>query len=64
MKRFHVWSWFWFLLGLLYFFLPLFSTLEFSLRMIKGRYTLEAYRQAFADPASTRASGIPCCGQS
>jgi putative spermidine/putrescine transport system permease protein len=50
MKRFPFWSWFWLLLGLLYFFLPLFSTVEFSLRMIKDRYTLEAYRQAFADP--------------
>jgi putative spermidine/putrescine transport system permease protein len=50
MRRFPFWAWFWFLLGLLYFFLPLFSTLEFSLRMLKGRYTLEAYKQAFADP--------------
>lgn len=50
MKRFPFLSWFWFILGLLYFFLPLISTFEFSLRMIKGRYTLEAYRQAFADP--------------
>lgn len=50
MKRFPFWSWFWFILGLIYFFLPLISTIEFSLRMIKGRYTFEAYRQAFADP--------------
>jgi len=50
MKRFPFWSWLWFLLGLLYFFLPLISTVEFSLRMIKGRYTLEAYRVAFDDP--------------
>lgn len=50
MKKFPFWSWFWFILGLLYFFLPLVSTIEFSLRMIKGRYTLEAYRVAFEDP--------------
>ncbi len=50
MKRFPFWSWFWLIIGLLYFFIPLFSTIEFSLRMIKGRYTLEAYREAFADP--------------
>jgi len=50
MKRFPLWSWIWLILGLIYFFLPLFSTIEFSLRMIKGRYTLEAYREAFADP--------------
>ncbi len=50
MKRFPIWSWFWFLIGMLYFFLPLISTLEFSLRMIKGKYTFEAYRVAFQDP--------------
>jgi putative spermidine/putrescine transport system permease protein len=50
MKKFPVWSWLWLLLGLLYFFLPLFSTIEFSMRMVKDRYTLEAYRVAFQDP--------------
>jgi putative spermidine/putrescine transport system permease protein len=50
MKRSPIWSWFWFILGLLYFFIPLISTVEFSLRMIKGKYTLEAYRVAFQDP--------------
>jgi putative spermidine/putrescine transport system permease protein len=39
-----------FILGILYFFVPLISTFEFSLRAIKGRYTFEAYRLAFADP--------------
>ncbi len=43
-------SWIIFGLGMLYFFLPLFATLEFSLRMVKDRYTLEAYRVAFSDP--------------
>lgn len=50
MKRFPVFSWLWLFLGLFYFFIPLFSTIEFSLRMLKGRYTLEAYRVAFQDP--------------
>jgi putative spermidine/putrescine transport system permease protein len=50
MKRFSPFSWLWFVLGLLYFFIPLISTFEFSLRMLKGRYTLEAYRVAFQDP--------------
>ncbi len=50
MRRFPLWSWFWFILGMLYFFIPLLSTFEFSLRMIKGRYTFEAYRVAFQDP--------------
>jgi putative spermidine/putrescine transport system permease protein len=50
MKRFPLVSWLWFFLGLFYFFIPLVATLEFSLRMLKGRYTLEAYRVAFQDP--------------
>jgi putative spermidine/putrescine transport system permease protein len=50
MKRSPIWSWIWFLIGMFYFFIPLISTVEFSLRMIKGKYTFEAYRQAFADP--------------
>jgi putative spermidine/putrescine transport system permease protein len=50
MKKFPLWSWLWLLLGILYFFLPLFSTIEFSMRMVKDRYTLEAYRVAFQDP--------------
>jgi putative spermidine/putrescine transport system permease protein len=49
-RRFNLWSWIIFLIGMIYFFLPLFATLEFSLRMIKGRYTFEAYRVAFTDP--------------
>jgi putative spermidine/putrescine transport system permease protein len=39
-----------FILGILYFFVPLISTFEFSLRAIRGRYSFEAYRLAFADP--------------
>jgi putative spermidine/putrescine transport system permease protein len=50
MKRFPLFSWFWLILGLSYFFVPLISTFEFSLRMIKGRYSFEAYRVAFQDP--------------
>lgn len=50
MKRFPLFSWLWFILGLMYFFVPLISTIEFSLRMLKGRYSLEAYRVAFQDP--------------
>ena len=33
-----------------YFFLPLIGTLEFSLRMRRGVYSLDAYRVVFADP--------------
>lgn len=50
MKKINVWAWFIFIIGFLYFFVPLISTLEFSLKMIKDRYTFEAYRVAFTDP--------------
>lgn len=50
MKKINIWAWIILLIGVVYFFLPLFATLEFSLRMIKGRYTFEAYRVAFTDP--------------
>ncbi len=45
-----VWGWLWALLGALYFFVPMYGTLDFSLRMIKGQITLEAYRVVLADP--------------
>lgn len=37
-------------LAALFFFGPLVSTFEFSLRLIRGPYTFEAYRVVFADP--------------
>jgi putative spermidine/putrescine transport system permease protein len=43
------WSWFWFLLGALYFILPLYATLEFSLEMERDKISLLAYEKAFAD---------------
>lgn len=46
-----VWSWLALAVGLTYFFLPLIGTLEFSLRKRKEAYTLDAYREVFADPA-------------
>jgi len=58
MRRVNIFAWIIFILGILYFFLPLFSTLEFSLRMIKGRYTLEAFRVAFQDPLFYRNFGF------
>ncbi|MCS7248939.1 MAG: ABC transporter permease subunit [Anaerolineales bacterium] len=50
MRRVNLLAWFVFMLGMIYFFLPLFSTFEFSLRMKKGVYSFEAYRVAFQDP--------------
>jgi putative spermidine/putrescine transport system permease protein len=44
------WGILWAVLGMLYFFVPLYGTLEFSLRMIKGQISLEAYRIVLSDP--------------
>ena len=48
MSRF--WSWVVFAFGALYFILPLIGTLEFSLRMRRGEYSLDAYRSVLGDP--------------
>lgn len=50
MKRNTFWSWLIILLGVLYFFVPLVGTLEFSLRIVKGAYTLGAYQNVLNDP--------------
>ncbi len=44
------WSWFWFILGALYFLLPLYATLNFSLRMERDVIGFKAYIRAFEDP--------------
>jgi len=44
------WSWFWFILGVLYFVLPLYATLVFSLQMERDTLSFKAYESAFADP--------------
>ena len=44
-----VWSWFWMILGILYFFLPLVATFIFSLRAKKGILSFLAYQQLFND---------------
>jgi len=49
MKSKNIWAWIILIIGLVYFFLPLLATFEFSLKMIKDRYTFEAYRVAFTD---------------
>ena len=49
-RKIPVWSWVWFLLGTLYFVLPLYATLDFSLQMKRDQITLLAYEKAFADP--------------
>jgi putative spermidine/putrescine transport system permease protein len=43
-----IWSWFWMVLGILYFFLPLLATFLFSLRAIKGVLSFKAYQNVFS----------------
>lgn len=50
MKTNRFWSWLVFILGAAYFIVPLIATFEFSLRMRRGEYSLDAYASVFADP--------------
>ena len=43
------WSWVWFILGALYFILPLYATLDFSLQMERDVIGFKAYEKAFED---------------
>ncbi len=54
MSKSSPWAWFWIGLGVLYFFVPLFATLEFSLKAQKGFYSLTAYQVALTDPGFVR----------
>jgi putative spermidine/putrescine transport system permease protein len=49
-NRTNLWAIFWASLGLLYLFVPLYGTLDFSLRMIKGQLSFAAYELVLADP--------------
>ncbi|KAA0270328.1 MAG: ABC transporter permease, partial [Chloroflexi bacterium] len=48
LRRFPFWSWVWFIIGALYFILPLFATFEFSLTW-DPEIPLKAYQRAFED---------------
>ncbi len=48
-RRIPFWSWVWFILGALYFILPLYATLDFSLHMERDTIGFLAYEKAFAD---------------
>jgi putative spermidine/putrescine transport system permease protein len=56
MNRF--WSWLAFSFGALYFLLPLLGTLEFSLKMRRGVYSLDAYRAVLSDPQFQQTFGF------
>ena len=49
-KSINLWALFWAIAGMLYFFVPLYGTLDFSLRMVKGVISLQAYQIVLADP--------------
>lgn len=44
------WSWLWILLGVLYFFLPLYATFQFSLKAQRDVLSLTAYQNVLNDP--------------
>lgn len=49
LRRIPFWSWVWFILGALYFLLPLYATLDFSLQMERDVIGFKAYEKAFED---------------
>ncbi|TIP27737.1 MAG: ABC transporter permease, partial [Mesorhizobium sp.] len=49
MKSGRFWAWVVFVLGAAYFFIPLIATIEFSLRMRRGVYSLDAYKVVLGD---------------
>jgi putative spermidine/putrescine transport system permease protein len=49
-QRLNWWAVFWAVAGLLYFFVPMYGTLDFSLRMKKGVLSLLAYQVVLSDP--------------
>lgn len=49
-KKTNLWALFWAILGLLYFFVPLYGTMDFSLRMERGKLSFLAYQKVLADP--------------
>src|SRR5918995_6842411 len=48
LRKFPIWSWVWFLLGALYFILPLLATFEFSISWDPAE-PLKAYTRVFED---------------
>jgi putative spermidine/putrescine transport system permease protein len=48
-RRIPFWSWVWFIIGALYFLLPLYATLDFSLQMERDVIGFKAYEKAFED---------------
>lgn len=49
-KKSSTFAWIIFIIGMIYFFLPLYATFDFSLRAVKDHLSFEAYKAIFADP--------------
>lgn len=50
MKKINFFAWFWIILGALYFFVPLYGSLDFSLREQRGVLSFLAYQNVLNDP--------------
>lgn len=50
MRRFRFWQWVAIAFAALYLIVPLIATFEFSLRLLRGQYSFEAYRIVLSDP--------------
>ena len=50
MKRFAPFSWLWWIIGTVYFLLPLYGTFVFSLQKIRGTWSFAAYTAALTEP--------------
>ena len=50
MKRSRIGAWVAFAIGVAYFIVPLIGTVEFSLRIRRGTYSLDAYANVLSDP--------------
>jgi putative spermidine/putrescine transport system permease protein len=50
-KRASPWAWIWLLIGVIYFFVPLFATIQFSLKAKKDQLSLVAYQNVLQAPA-------------
>ena len=50
-RRTSPWAWVWLLLGVIYFFVPLYATIQFSLQAKKGVLSLTAYQNVLSSPA-------------
>jgi len=57
-RKLNIWGWVWFTAGVLYFFVPLIATFEFSLRAKKGTLSLLAYQRVLEDPQFWRTFGF------